>query len=112
MTPTYPTAPGAAGQRIDGHPPPSLESEEIVIENGVVEISGSRHPQCTLDDVAVIPSPELIPAIDPVPEKLVDAWDTVKDDPKSANTSRELDTVGVCSPPRLLFRSNLILAYR
>ena len=50
-------------------------------------------------NVASEPSPEMIPANDPVPDKLADAWDAVKDDPKFANMSREFDTVGVSSVP-------------
>jgi hypothetical protein len=30
-----------------------------------------------------------------IPDKLADAWDAVKDDPKIANTSRAVDAVGL-----------------
>jgi hypothetical protein len=43
--------------------------------------------------------PEMSPATGPVPDKLADAWDAVKDGPKIANTTRALDTVGVSSTP-------------
>jgi hypothetical protein len=46
-------------------------------------------------DLADIPSPEMVPAIGPVPDKLADAWDAVKDDPNIANTSRAVDTFGL-----------------
>ena len=55
--------------------------------------------------------PEMIPDISPVQGKLGEAWDIVKDDPGVAKTNRELDTVGMCSLPRL-FRGNLILSPR
>jgi hypothetical protein len=49
----------------------------------------------------------MVPGIGPVPDKLADkladAWDAVKDDPKIANTSGVLDTVGVYSAPSILF---------
>ena len=64
-------------------------------------------PSGLLTDVAVLPSPKMVPAIGPVQEELADAWEAVKDDPRIANTSRELDTVGVCSLFRLHFRGNL-----
>jgi hypothetical protein len=60
-------------------------------------------PSVLLTDVAVAPSPEMVPSSGPVPDKLADAWDAVKDYPKIANTSRALDTVGVSSAPSHLF---------
>jgi hypothetical protein len=59
-------------------------------------------PSVLLTNVTVVPQPEMVPAIDPVPDKLADAWDAVKDDPKITNMSRALDTVGA-SPAPLLF---------
>lgn len=54
-------------------------------------------PSVFLTNVVVVPSPEIVPAINPVSDKLADAWDAVKEDPKIANTSRKLDTAGVFS---------------
>jgi hypothetical protein len=70
-------------------------------ESGVDEIVPPvpAIPSALLTNVAVMPSPEMVPVIGPVPDNLADAWDAVEDDPKIANTSRELDTVGVCSAP-------------
>jgi hypothetical protein len=59
-------------------------------------------PRALPTNDAVVPSPEMVPAIGPVPDKLADAWDAVKNDPKVTNMSRALDTVGV-SPAPLLF---------
>jgi hypothetical protein len=65
-----------------------------------------------LTNVAVVPSPETVPAIDPVPDKLTDAWDAIKADPTLTNTSRELDAVGVSSALSLVFYHTLILDSR
>jgi hypothetical protein len=54
-------------------------------------------PSVLLTNVAFVPSPEIVPVIDSVSDKLVDAWDAVKVDPKSASTSRRFDTIGVTS---------------
>jgi hypothetical protein len=54
----------------------------------------------------------MLPAIGPVPDKLADAWDAVKDVPKIANTTRALDTVGVSSEPSFFFYDTLILYSR
>ena len=43
----------------------------------------------------VVPSPVMVPAVNPAPDKLADAWDAVKGDPKIAD--KTLDTVGVSS---------------
>jgi hypothetical protein len=69
-------------------------------------------PSVLLTNVAVVPSPEIVPAIDPEPDKLTDAWNAVKADPKLANTSRELDSVGVSSAPLLIFYDTLIMDSR
>lgn len=60
-------------------------------------------PTVLLTNVVVVPSPEIIPAIDHVSDKLADAWGAVKEDPKFANTSRKLDTAGVFSAPLFFF---------
>jgi hypothetical protein len=65
-----------------------------------------------LTNAAVASSPEMVPTIDAVPDKLAEAWDAVKDDPGVAKANRELDTIGVCPLARLLSRCNLILASR
>jgi len=65
-----------------------------------------------LTDNVVIPSPDTVPAIGAVPDKLADAWDAVKDEPKIANKSQALDTVGVSPAPSFFFHDVLILDYR
>ena len=51
-------------------------------------------PGAFLTNLAMIPPPDMIPAIDPVPDVLTEAWDAVKANPKLPNVSRELDAVG------------------
>jgi hypothetical protein len=69
-------------------------------------------PSVFLTNLAMVPPPEMILVSNPVQDKLAEAWGEVKGDPAVANISRELDAVGVCSLPVLLFRSNMILASR
>jgi len=47
-------------------------------------------------------------ALNPVPDKLVETWDVVKDDPKVANKSRGLDNAGTSSIPELGYNKALI----
>ena len=56
-------------------------------------------PSAPLASATTMPSPEMVSAVGPVPEKLADAWDAVKDDPNIANTGRALNIVGVFSAP-------------
>lgn len=82
-------------------------------ESGVDEIPPvPAIPDVLLTNVTVVSSPEIVPAIGPVPDKLADAWDAVKDDPKFAYMNRELDIVGVSSAPSLSFRGILIVDSR
>jgi hypothetical protein len=70
-------------------------------------------PSVLPTNVAVVPSPpEIVPAIDPLPDKLANAWDAVKDDPNITNVSRALDTVGQSSASSLFFFHILILDSR
>jgi len=57
----------------------------------------STTPGVFLTNLAMVPSPDMVPAIGPVPDTLSDAWDAVKDNPKISNVSRELDVVGAFS---------------
>lgn len=52
-----------------------------------------------LTNLTMVPSPDMIPAIGPVPDTLADAWDAVKENPRNPNMSRELDAVGAFSVP-------------
>jgi hypothetical protein len=56
-------------------------------------------PSIVVTNAAGVPSPEMVPAIGAVPDKLADAWEAVKNEPKIANMT--LDTVGVSSAPLL-----------
>ena len=84
-------------------PPLTPEAVGPTIESRVDEIFPPVPviPSGGLTNAAVVSSPESVLAIDPVPDKLAEAWDAVKDDPRVAKASRELDTVGVCPLPRL-----------
>jgi hypothetical protein len=66
---------------------------------------------CEMPIPMPVPSIVMTNLIPPVQGKLAEAWDAVKDDPRVAKTNRELDTVGMCSLPRL-FRGSLIVASR
>ena len=43
--------------------------------------------------------PEMIPTGNPAPDKLAEAWDTIKDGPNVGSTGRRLDAIGVSSIP-------------
>jgi len=69
-------------------------------------------PGVVLTNLAMVPPLAMIPAIVPAPDKLAEAWDTVKDDPNIAKTSRGLDSVGSFSVPLSLYLAKLILVSR
>ena len=70
-------------------------------------------PSVLLTKLPMVSSPNMIPACrSPIQDKLAEAWDAVKDDPRIATMSKELHTVGMCSLPGVLFFVNLILAFR
>ena len=50
-------------------------------------------------DLVTMPPPEATPPISPTSDKLVEAYDAVKDGPNVSSISRELDAVGACSVP-------------
>ena len=59
--------------------------------------SNPRFSLTNLAILAVVPPAEAMPYISPVQNKLVEAWDAIKDDPKISDTNRGLNTVGVSS---------------
>lgn len=78
------------------------------IESGLGTLSspGQAMPTEYLTDAAVVPSPETVPAIVPVQDKLADAWGAVEDNRKVANAtyaSRAVDGDGVSFAPLLFF---------
>jgi hypothetical protein len=97
-------------------PTPSLipKAKGTTTESGVDEDSSPipSIPNVLRTTVSVVPSPEMVPAVGSVTDKLADAWDTVKDDPKIAKTSRAFDTVGVSLVPSLFSFGALILDSR
>ena len=82
-------------------PPLTSTAKGTTIVDGVDEMSPPvpAIPSVLLASATTIPSPEMVSAVGPVPEKLADAWAAVKDDPNIANTGRALDIVGVSSAP-------------
>jgi hypothetical protein len=86
-------------------PTPILESkaENPTSENGVNATSSPMPlpvaPSGVLVNLAVLPSPDMMPAISPLSDKLTEAWEAVKDDKSGASMSRKLDIVGVSSIP-------------
>jgi hypothetical protein len=94
-------------------PPSTPKAKSTTTESGVDEDSSPipSIPNVLRTNVSVVPSPEMVLAVGgSVTDKLADAWDAVKDDPKIAKTSRALDTVGVpvSSVPSLLSFGALI----
>jgi hypothetical protein len=75
-------------------PASTLKAENPPTE-GRVDALSPPDPAVHPTNVAVIPSPETVPAIDPVQDKLAEAWDAVEGDRKIANTSRAVDADGV-----------------
>jgi hypothetical protein len=84
-------------------PPFTFKAKDPTTEGGTDEMSPPvpAIPSVLFTNAAVVPLPEMVPNICPVPDKLADAWEAVKGDPKITNMSRDLDTVGVSSFPRL-----------
>ncbi len=86
------TRPSTTGHSNTSQPPPTSTSKSKArsppTESGVDAISSP--------DSAIPNVPETVPATGAVPDRLVDAWNVVKDEPKIANTRHVLDTVGVC----------------
>jgi hypothetical protein len=82
-------------------PPLTHKAEGPSTQGGVPGMSFPEplppDPSVFLTNLAMVPSPEMIPISSPVQDKLAKAWDTVKGDTGVANISRELDAVGVCS---------------
>jgi hypothetical protein len=89
-------------------------AEGPTTESGVGELPPPvpAVPSVILTNDSIVPSSGIIPAAGTVPDKLADAWDALKADPKFANTSRELDTVGASSAPSFFFYDPLILDSR
>ena len=60
-------------------------------------------PGVSMTNLAMIPPPEVIPAVVPALDKLAEARDAVNDGPNMAETSRKLDSVGSFSVPPPLY---------
>ena len=71
-------------------PPLTSKDKGPTTESGVDDMSlpVPAVPSVLLTNVAAIPSPEMVPATGTLSDKLADAWDTIKDDTKFANTSQ------------------------
>ena len=98
------------------HPlPPKTESSTS--EDGVIAVPLPIPLPTTpvfANNLDRVSPPEMIPTVSPVPDKLAEAWDAIKDGPNIANASRRLDTVGVgvSFAIWLLFYSKLFLTPR
>ena len=95
----------AKGPSTTDHSNPSQSTSILISTESRVDTFPTPNPgipSIHLNTVAV-PSPERIPAIGAVPDKLVEAWGAVKDGPKIADTNRALHAVGVSATPPLLF---------
>jgi hypothetical protein len=68
-----------------------------------VSMPAPSNPSFSPTNLAVEPPAEAMPSISPVQNKLVEAWDAIKDDPTTSDTNRGLNTVGVSSIPGVLF---------
>lgn len=77
-------------------PASTSEAENPPTESKVDALSlpDPAFPTVHLTNVAVVPPPETVSAIDPVQDKLSEAWDAIKDDRKFANKSRAVDADG------------------
>lgn len=82
-------------------PPLISEAKGPTTKSEVDEVSSPSPaiPSVLLTNPSVIPPPVVAPAANPSPDKLADAWDAVKGDPKIAH--RTLDAVGVSSASSL-----------
>ncbi|SRR6266446_1620040 len=86
-------------------PPSTSKAGNPTNESRVDTLSPSDPviPHVHPTNIAVIPSPEAVPAIGAEPDKLADAWGAVKDGPKVASTGRARDADGVFSATSLFF---------
>jgi hypothetical protein len=65
---------------------------------GIPQLTPLSTTPGVLVNVAMLPPPDIIPAIGPMPDTLTEAWDAVKDDPKITNASLKLGAVGAFYP--------------
>ena len=78
--------------------PTPTQHENSTFTDGVVAMP-SPTPLPTTPDVFAtnlytVPSPEMIPPVSPVPDRLAEAWDAIKDGPSIPKAREGLDTVG------------------
>jgi len=84
-------------------PPSTPGAEDPKSDGGVCEMPMPLPTTPTvLTAFTIEPPPEMIPTIMPVPDKLLEAWDAVKDDPVATNASRGLSSIGLSSVSRFL----------
>ena len=98
-------------------PPLTPKVEYPLAQGGMREFLFDKplppEPGVFLTKLSMVSSPDMMPVCgSTVQDKLAEAWDAVKDDARLAKMSRELHTTGMYSLPRVLFRVNLILAFR
>ena len=85
------------------HPPPTPNAkvESPTSDGGVYQMPVIMPlpftPGFSPTNLAIAPPPEAMPPLSPTSDRIVQAWDAVKDGPKFSNINRELDVVGACS---------------
>jgi hypothetical protein len=68
-----------------------------------LSMPATSNPSFSPTNLAEVPPAEAMQSISPVQNKLVEAWQAIKDDPKISDMNRGLDTLGVSSILGLLF---------
>lgn len=81
--------------------PTPTQAENSTSTDGVIAMP-SPAPLPTTPDVFATnfytaPPPEMIPPVSPVPDKLAEAWDAIKDGPSIPKAKEGLDTIGASS---------------
>jgi len=84
---------------------PNVESPTFddAVHEMPVPMPAPSNPRFSPTNLAEVPPAEATPSISPVQNKLVEAWDAIKDDPKISDMNRGLNTLGESSIPGLLF---------
>ena len=98
-------------------PPLTPKVEYPLARGGTREILFDKplppEPTVFLTKLSMVSSPDMMPVCSsPVQDKLTEAWDAVKGDARVAKVNEKVHTAGMYSLPRVLFRANLVPAFR
>lgn len=81
--------------------PTPTQSENSTFTDGVIRMPSPiplpTTPGVFATNPDVAPPPEMIPPVSPVPDRLAEAWDAIKDGPSIPKASKGLDTIGAPS---------------